>query len=129
VPDEVILDWCFNDPKIRYPIAAAGMTLFRRTNDKETHAWTDLARKLLENAPDPRAVLNEIVYRLRPISWSGSLATKLESRLKLLGDLPVGDAPDLKAALEQAKDQLRKQIDGQRQREMQEDKARSGRFE
>jgi hypothetical protein len=129
VPDEVILDWCSHDPGIRYPIAAAGMTLFRRTNDKEPHAWTDLARKLLEKAPEPRAILNEIVYRLRPMSWSGSLATKLESRLKLLADLPVGDVPDLKAALECAKDQLRKQIDGQRQRETEEDKARSGRFE
>jgi hypothetical protein len=129
VPDEVILDWCSRDPKIRYPIAAAGMTLFRRTSDKEPHAWTDLARKLLDNAPEPRAILDAMVYRLRPMSWSGSLATKLESRLKLLGDLPVGDAPDLKAAHEQAKDQLRKQIDGQRQRETKEDKARSGRFE
>jgi hypothetical protein len=129
VPDQVVLDWCSHDSKIRYPIAAAGMTLFRRTNDKEPHAWTDLPRKLLENAPEPRAILNEIVYRLRPISWTGSLASKLESRLELLGDLPVGDAPDLKAALEDAKDQLRKQIDGQRQREIEEDQARSGRFE
>jgi hypothetical protein len=129
IPDQVILDWCSRDPKIRYPIAAAGMTLFQRINDKEPHAWTDLARKLLENAPEPRAILDEIIFRLRPMSWSGSLATKLESRLKLLADLPVGDAPDLKVALEQAKDQLRKQIDGQRQRETQEDKARSGRFE
>jgi hypothetical protein len=129
VPDEVILDWCSRDPKIRYPIAAAGMTLFLRANDKEPHAWTDLPRKLLENAPEPRIILNEMVYRLRPISWSGSLASKLESRLKLLGDLPVGDAPDLKAALEEAKDRLRKQIDGQRRRETEEDKARSGRFE
>ena len=129
VPDQVILDWCSHDPKIRYPIAAASMSLFRRTNDKEPHAWTDLPRKLLENAPDPSAILNEIVYRLRPMSWSGSLASKLESRLKLLGDLAVGEAPDLKAALEDAKDQLRKQIDGQRARETAEDKARSGRFE
>ena len=80
-------------------------------------------------AAEPRAILNEIVHRLRPTSWSGSLASKLETRLKLLGDLSVGDAPDLKAALEEAKDLLRKQIDGQRQYETKEDKARSGRFE
>jgi hypothetical protein len=129
VPDKVILDWCSRSPKIRYPITAASMTLFRRANDKEPHAWTDLPRKLLENAPEPQAILNEIVHSLRPMSWSGSLASKLESRLKLLGDLPVGDAPDPKAALEDAKDQLRTQIDGQRRRETEEDKARSGRFE
>jgi hypothetical protein len=129
VPDGVILDWCSRDPKIRYPIAATSMTLFRRANDKEPHAWTDLPRKLLENAAEPRAILNEIVHRLRPTSWSGSLASKLETRLKLLGDLSVGDAPDLKAALEEAKDLLRKQIAGQRQYETKEDKARSGRFE
>jgi hypothetical protein len=129
VPDEVILDWASRNPNIRYPIAAAGMTLFRRGSDREPHAWTDLPRKLLENAPEPRAILKEIVYRLRPTSWSGSLASKLESRLKLLGDLPVGDGPDLKAALEDAKDVLRKQIDRERRSETEEDKARSGRFE
>jgi hypothetical protein len=128
IPDEIILDWCSRDPIIRYPIAAIGMALFRRSNDREPHAWTDLPRKLLENAPEPRAILNEIVYRLRPTSWSGSLASNLESRLKLLDDLPVGDVPDLQAALEEAKGVLRKQIEEQRRSETEEDKARSGRF-
>jgi hypothetical protein len=129
VPDDVILDWCSRDPEIRYPIAAAGMTLFKRANDKEPNAWTDLPRKLLERAPEPRVMLNEIVHRLRPTSWSGSLASKLETRLKLLEELPVGNPPDLKAALEEAKEVLRKQIDEQRQRETKEDKARNSRFE
>jgi hypothetical protein len=129
VADQVILDWCAVDPETRYPIAAAGMPLFRRRSDKEPHAWTDLSGKLLETAPDARAVLEEIVHRLRPMSWSGSLASKLESRLKLLGDLQVADSADLQAALEHAKGQLRKQIGAQRRRETEEDKARSGRFE
>jgi hypothetical protein len=129
VPDDVVLDWCSRDPDIRYPIAAACMTLFRRANDKEPHAWTDLPRKLLERAPEPRVILNEIVYRLRPMSWSGSLASKLETRLKLLEELPVGNSPDLKAALDNANDALRKQIDEQRRRETDEDKARNSRFE
>ena len=85
--------------------------------------------KLLESAPEPRAILNEIAYRLRPTSWSGSLASKLESRLKLLGDLPVGDDHDLKVALEEAKDQLRKQIALERRHETDQDKERSGLFE
>jgi hypothetical protein len=129
VPDGVILDWCSRDPATRYPIAAACMPLFRRANHQEPHAWTDLPRKLLENAPDARAVLSEIAYRLRPTSWSGSLATKLESRLALLSDLPVGDVPELKAALEQAKDHFRDQIERERRHETERDKARSSRFE
>jgi hypothetical protein len=129
VPGDVVLNWCSVDPGARYPIAAACMTLFRRANDREPHAWTDLPRQLLERAPEPRLVLNEIVHRLRPTSWSGSLASKLETRLKLLEELPVGNAPGLSAALEEAKDVLRKQIHEQRRRETQEDKARNSRFE
>jgi hypothetical protein len=60
VPEDVILDWCSRDPDIRYPIAAAGMTLFKRADDKEPHAWTDLSRMLLERAPEPLVILNEI---------------------------------------------------------------------
>jgi hypothetical protein len=129
VPDDLILEWCHRDPAIRYPIAAAVMTLFQPSQDREPRAWTELPRKLLERAPDPRAVLNQIARRLRPTSWSGSLASILESRLKLLADLPVGGAPELRAALEEAKDGLRRQIDAERRYENADDRARNARFE
>jgi hypothetical protein len=129
VPDDVILGWCDRDPAVRYPIAAAIGPLFKREKDKEPHQWTELAPKLLLKAPDPPLVLNEIVARLHPTGWSGSLATLLESRLKLLEELPMGDLPHLTAAQDEAKAELKARIARQRETEAEDDRARSGRFE
>jgi NAD(P)-dependent dehydrogenase (short-subunit alcohol dehydrogenase family) len=129
VPDEVLLTWCDRGPALRYPLAAAVATLFKRPKDGEPHEWTPLVRTLFEKAPDPLPVLNEIVQRLYPSSWSGSKATKLEGRLKLLNSLPGGDAPALAAAMAEARSDLQASIDTERKREKDEDRARSNRFE
>ena len=129
VADEVILGWCDRDPKPRYPLAAAVARLFKRPNDKAPHEWTSLTCQLLLKSPDPEAVLKEIASRLHPTSWSGSLATKLESRLKLLDQLDIDAVQPLMAALDAAKATLKRRIEAERRRETEEDRARSGRFE
>lgn len=78
------------DPDVRYPIITASARLFKRSADKKPHEWLPLVSKLLNKAPDPYAALKEIVQCLRPWSWSGALATKLEGRLTLLEQLPNG---------------------------------------
>jgi hypothetical protein len=129
VSDETILAWCDIDPAVRYPLATAVSSLFKRLSDQEPHQWTPLAPELLRRAPDPNVVLTEIIARLRPTSWSGSLATKLQSRLKLLEELPIDDLSDLKPARDDAIASFRKWIDRERQRETEEDKSNSERFE
>lgn len=129
VPDQVILSWCDQDPAPRYPLATAVATLFKRPKEGEPHEWTSLTRKLLEKAPDPQAVLSEIIQRLYPSSWSGSLATKLEGRLKLFHSLPLSDAPALVPVLAKAKADLQASVDAERRREKEEDRERSNRFE
>jgi hypothetical protein len=85
VDDETVISWCEMDPSVRFPLIASSAALFRRPKDKEPHEWTPLTKKLLRKAPDPAAVLQAIVGSLFPRGgWSGSLATKLESRLQLL---------------------------------------------
>jgi hypothetical protein len=129
VPDDVLLAWCDNDPEIRYPIMAASAGLFERPENNEPHDWLPLVSKLLAKAPDPDAVLKEIVKRVRPSSWSGSLATKLEGRLRLLERLPIDQASGLTDALNTAKAGLQEWIATERKNEAAESRARSGRFE
>lgn len=129
VPDDVLLAWCDHDPAVRYPIMAASACLFKKPADKEPHEWLPLASKLLNKAPDPHAVLKEIVRQLRPTSWSGSLATKLEGRLKLLECLPIDQTQGLVDALGKAKADLQEWIARERKSEAAESRARSGRFE
>ena len=110
VPDEMLLEWCSRDPVVRYLLMAASATLFKRPTQDKPHQWTPLASELLTNSPDAPAVFKEIVQRLRPMSWSGSLATKLESRLKLLEQLPLGDVPGLAEAFNEAKALLQERV-------------------
>ena len=115
-------------PKTRYRVAAAVVRLFERPNDKAPYEWASLTRQLLLKAPDPEAVFNEIVDRLHPTSWSGSLATELEARLTLLDQLDINAVPELAAALDATKATLKDRTELERRRETVEDRARNGRF-
>jgi hypothetical protein len=128
VADDIIIGWCDHDPKARYPVAAAVSLLFRRPNDKAPYEWASLTRKLLLKAPDPEAVFKEIVGRLHPTSWSGSLATELEARLTLLNQPDINAVPELAAAFDATKATLKRRIEAERRRETAEDRARNGRF-
>jgi hypothetical protein len=128
VSDDIIIGWCDLDPKTRYPVAAAVVTLFKRPNDKAPYEWASLTRQLLLKAPDSEALFNEIVDRLHRTSWSGSPATELEARLTLLDQLDINTVPELAAALDATKATLKHRSELERRRETEEDRARNGRF-
>jgi hypothetical protein len=127
--DEVLLEWCEADPAIRFPFAAGIALLFDRENDTAQHEWCPVAAELLARSPDPVLIFDEIKSRLWPRSWSGSLASKLESRLHLLDRLTIGDNPDLVAAFQEFRAELVERIAKERERELREDRAESERFE
>jgi hypothetical protein len=129
VADASILRWCDGDPSTRCSIAAAIAVLFTRANEKEPHQWTNLARQLLLKSPDPAAVLKEIASSLIPTSSNGSMATKLETRLRLLEQLDVTGLASLDAVFAATKADLRARIAEERHRETAEGRARSERFE
>jgi hypothetical protein len=129
VPDQLMIDWCDRDPIARYPFLAAIAVLFRRPDDKSAHAWTPIAHRLLAEAPNAAAVFEVMASRLYPTSWSGSLATKLESRLALLKQIDVSQNPKIAKPIDKAKQAFEKRIVEERKRETDEDGQRSGRFE
>lgn len=129
VSDDALLAWCDAAPDIRYPLMAASAGLFKRPSNDEPHEWLLLPAKLLAKAPDRQAVLKEIVRRLHPTSWSGSLATKLEGRLRLLERLPVDQTPALTDALDAAKAVLQERIEVERKHEAADSGSRNRRFE
>jgi hypothetical protein len=108
---------------------ASVVSLFKKPNADAPEEWTPLAFRLLEKAPQPGAVLNEILARLRPSSWSGSRATKLETRLTLLDQLDVGSVQALVTSKNDARARLQLEVEQERQRETAQDRENSGRFE
>ncbi|MCK1733961.1 hypothetical protein IVA79_08340 [Bradyrhizobium sp. 138] len=129
VTDDCILEWCDREPVLRYPLMASVAILFSGDDENAAIEWHPLVGELLKRAPDPALVLNEIVRRLYPSSWSGSLATVLEKRQKLLDALQGATVPALEAAVKAANDRLQKTIDAERLSEREEDKQRNNRFE
>jgi hypothetical protein len=127
--DKVLLDWCEKNPGVRFPFAAGIALLFDRANDKAQHEWRSIAAELLARAPDSVAIFNEIKARLWPRSWSGSLASKFESRLQLLDELKIGADRALAVAFKEFRAELVETIGKQRERELREDRAESERFE
>jgi hypothetical protein len=66
---------------------------------------------------------------LCPSSWSGSLATKLEERFRLLDQVDTEMRPALAEPLEEAKAKFRRRIESERYRENLEAKQQNARFE
>jgi len=87
IEDNIILDWCKDNPTLRYPKVASVMQTFTTDVLQSQLEWTPLALALIENASDPIPVLNELKNSLRPMSWSGSRAKIMEKRLSLLTSL------------------------------------------
>jgi hypothetical protein len=129
VPDETLLEWCDAQPDVRYPFAAGVALLFSRPSDQTPHEWQPIAKTLLERAPDPVAVFKVISERLWPTSFSGSVASKFESRVHLLDKLAIGNDPALATAVRAARADLVERVEKERRDELEEDRAQSGRFE
>jgi hypothetical protein len=127
--DDVLLGWCDQDSQARYPFAADIALLFTRPNDQTPHAWQPIAAQLLERAPNPAAVFKPMSSRLWPTSYSGSPASKFESRLQLLDELKIGDDAALRQAFDEFRAELVERIAKERGQELEEDRAASGRFE
>ncbi|WP_407123438.1 hypothetical protein [Bradyrhizobium sp. STM 3561] len=129
VTDEAILQWCDREPLLRYPLMASVAILFSGNDENAATEWRPLVGELLKKAPDPTLVMNEIVQRLYPSMWSGSLATVLEKRQKLLNTLPGATTPALAAIVRAANARVQKTIDAERLIERDEDRDRNNRFE
>jgi hypothetical protein len=129
VPPATLIAWCNTNPQNRYLIAASVGSLFKKDNNGAPLQWTTLAPFLLQGAPDPTALLPLFIKRLYPNGWGGSWATEMEGRFRLLEHLDVSTNAELRAAKSEALARMRTQIDESRQREAEEDRQRSARFE
>jgi hypothetical protein len=74
VPLATLLEWCRREPTERFPLAAQLVTAVNGGENGAAAQWTPAARALLQEAPEPVAVLSNLVGRLRPMSWCGSMA-------------------------------------------------------
>lgn len=88
-----------------------------------------MARRLLRYAPNRLAVFKQLAKHFQPNTWTGSLATLMETRLPLLDDSEIKDDPVLAAFVEEARTELKRAIEAQRRFETERDRRRDESFE
>ncbi len=95
-PEGDLLAWCDRKPEIRYPAIAAGVAPFRWWSGEAGHPqWTNIARKLLDKAPDRVAVLAKFTGKFIQRALAGSGTAIVESNVRLLNELAVYSDPAL----------------------------------
>ncbi len=126
--DEIIA-WCEVEGERRYPLMASIITFECHSEPFGTLEWSAQAKSILCNAPDVRRVLEEIIKRFKPNSWSGSRATIMENSVQLLGKLDSLVVPDVMQFVVGFRRELLQEVARLRQRETEIDSAIDESFE
>jgi len=126
---KTLIEWCNRDQETRYPLAASIVTLACRPEENGPRVWSEQARAILANAPDPRSVLSVFIERFFRMGWAGSRAAQLESHARLLEDLPSEISAESLPFIVEARKELAKAVAREWQSETEQDRARDERFE
>lgn len=124
-----LLQWCGEAPVTRFPIAASIISAFVLSNDQNPVNWTPIASRLVHGAPDPIAVMRELVGQLRPRSWSGARSTLLDRNANLLDQFDTRGNAALAMFIAIQKESLQKEARAELEWETKLDRGRDERFE
>jgi hypothetical protein len=129
IDDDIIITWCEDKPKLRYPRVASAIIPFKKNSSEENLMWTQLALKLISNSYESIEVLNELKRSLRPYSWSGSRADLMESRLTLITYLKKHEDPNVSDWASKEERIFKKEIQSVREGELERENKRNESFE
>jgi hypothetical protein len=129
IDDQLIINWCEENPEIRYPKVASAIIPFQSRDQESILKWTSLALNIIDRHTNPIVVLNEFRSSLRPMSWWGSLAEMMQNRLSLISELK-NHHKDLvvKWALEEER-KFEEEIRLEREAELNRERQQNERFE
>lgn len=124
-----LVEWCRLAPDERFPLAARLVTVVVGGENGSAAQWSPVARALLDAAPDQVVVLSNLVNRMRPMSWSGSMAAMLSARAELLREFCDHHDRALAARAQEVYAELQRQIVAEREWETRDNRERDERFE
>lgn len=85
--NELLLDWCREDPSERFKLLAGAICSFEGTEEMGKLKWKPIFRELVEGAPNLMEVLDAVEDTLKPSAVYGSRANAYEARLTLFTSL------------------------------------------
>ena len=87
VSDEILLDWCKDDPQVRFSLIAGSIISYHSVSDAKKLQWKPIFWKLVELAPNIPEVLAELENGFWPSVYLGSKAKNYEAKLPLFQEL------------------------------------------
>ncbi|MDR9779598.1 hypothetical protein [Rhizobium redzepovicii] len=114
LPRELYIDWIRAKPSARAALAVSWLPVAIEQRDGSL-AWHPAMAAFVEEFGDQPNVLRALSDRLRPSTWSGSLAGYLEPLVPLVSGWLAHSSPAVRAWAAAALDGLRRRIDYERE--------------
>ena len=95
VPEQVWLEWAEAKPETRYVRLAEVVRYSDAADDDKAKRWSAAAEKIISAAPEPASVLDVFLDRFSPMSWSGSRADIMATRMPMIEALMQHSRPEV----------------------------------
>ena len=126
VPAEKLVEWCKQGDQHRWIRVADAVPAF---NEEQDLKWSETAQILLRSAPNPIQVAGALVERIEPMSWSGSRAEAISSRMPLIDELSMFLPADASENVSQWRKHYQQVMERERRRELEDHRRDNERFE
>jgi hypothetical protein len=129
LPDDVLLNWCEEDPVERYTLIAGAIMSYEGSEETGKLAWKPIFWKLIERAPSLTELLDQVEDTLRPSVVYGSRANAYQARLALFTELIGTPNAQLRKWAQSRYNQWTEEIASARKSEQERDRIRNESFE
>jgi hypothetical protein len=129
LPDQVWMEWAEGKPQSRYVRLAEVVRFSNANDDDKAVRWSSAAEKIISAAPEPSKVLDVFLDRFWPMSYSGSQADILATRMPMIEELLHHSRPEVAAWARENAPKFADSIARVCEREAEQDTKRDERFE
>lgn len=129
VPIDALLKWCRNGSANRWINIAPLLPAFQADQNSSAPRWSEGVLSLLRHAPAPEKVAEALLQLIEPMSWSGSRAEAIRTRLPLLDELADVLGPEHADTIAGWRSGLMLRLDHETRRELEAHRADNERFE
>lgn len=129
VPDATLTGWANEKPETRYIDLAEVVRFSDANEDEQSVGWSSAAMTIIEAAPEPAKTLDVFFDRFMPMSWSGSRADILASRLTMIEALSQHAKPEIAQWAKSRTPEFAEAVERERAAEARHDRNRDETFE
>lgn len=128
IDDQIIIDWCLQNPESRFEKIAHAIYPFKK-NENDEMVFKPIVFLLLEKSTNISSILNGLAYSIKPRSWTGSCAVIMQERKNTFEKLREYDNKDIADAVKQKCAEIDISINKQLKWEQEQHKAENESFE